>query len=431
MKFNILTLGCKVNAYESSAMKEILIENGYDEAKENEISDVCIINTCSVTHVSDAKSRQMIRKMIKLNPNCIIAVVGCYSQMFTDIVKNIEGVNIVLGTKYRNQIYNLIEEYKKNNKQIVKVDSYDPKQEFENMNVTPFLEKTRAYLKIQDGCNNFCTYCIIPYARGPQRSRDREDIFNEVGNLLKQGYKEIVLTGIHTGSYGFENGNYRLSDLIEEIIIRFPNLGRLRISSIEIIEIDDKLIDLIANSKVVVSHLHIPLQAGSDEILKLMNRHYDINYFKNMVSKIRSKIPDIALTSDVIVGFPNETDELFNKTIENIQDINFSQLHVFPYSPRKGTIAANMNNQIDPKIKKERVQTLMNLSRKLHGAYIEKFINKEVPVIFETIDNQGYLVGHSDNYIKVRAKGSQNDINCIKNVKLISFLDGQALGIIL
>ena len=431
MKFNILTLGCKVNAYESSAMKEILIENGYVEAKENEISDICIINTCSVTHVSDAKSRQMIRKMIKLNPNCIIAVVGCYSQMFSDVVKDIEGVNIVIGTKYRNQIHNLIEDYKKTKKQIVKVDLYNPKQEFENMNVTPFLEKTRAYLKIQDGCNNFCTYCIIPYARGPQRSRDRLDIFKEVENLLNKGYKEIVLTGIHTGSYGFESGNYRLSNLIEEMIERFPNLCRLRISSIEIIEIDDKLIDLIANSNVVVSHLHIPLQAGSNEILKLMNRHYDINYFKEIVSKIRNKIPNIALTSDVIVGFPNETDELFQETIKNIKDINFSQLHVFPYSPRKGTIAANMKNQIDPKIKKDRVQELMNLSRKLHGAYIEKFLNQNVEVIFETIDENGYLIGHSDNYIKIRAKGTKNDLNCLKKVKLVSFLDSQANGIIL
>lgn len=431
MKFSILTLGCKVNAYESSAMKEILLENGYFEAKENEISDVCIINTCSVTHVSDAKSRQMIRKMIKLNPNCIIAVVGCYSQMFSDVVKEIKGVNIVIGTKYRNQIHKLIEEYIQTKKQIVKIDSYDSKQTFENMNVTPFLEKTRAYLKIQDGCNNFCTYCIIPYARGPQRSRDRFDIFKEVENLLNLGYKEIVLTGIHTGSYGFESGNYRLSDLIEDMISRFPNLCRLRISSIEIIEIDDKLIELIANSKVVVSHLHIPLQAGSDEILKLMNRHYDIKYFKEIVNKIRSKVPNIALTSDVIVGFPNETDELFKETVKNIKEINFSQLHVFPYSPRKGTIAANMKNQIDPKIKKERVQELMNLSRKLHGAYIEKFLNQEVNVIFETIDEQGYLIGHSDNYIKIRAKGTENDLNCLKKVKLVSFLDSQANGIIL
>ena len=431
MKFTILTLGCKVNAYESSAMKEILLENGYCEAKDDEISDVAIINTCSVTHVSDAKSRQMIRKMIKLNPNCIIAVVGCYSQMFSDVVKEIEGVNIVIGTKYRNQICNLIEEYKKNKKQIVKVDAYDPKQSFENMNVTPFLEKTRAYLKIQDGCNNFCTYCIIPYARGPQRSRDKEDIFNEVNDLLKKGYKEIVLTGIHTGSYGFENKVYRLSDLIEDLINKFDNLKRIRISSIEVIEIDDKLIDLISRSKVIVDHLHMPLQAGSDEILKLMNRHYDINYFINKVNDIRKKVPDIAITTDVIVGFPNETDELFKTTLENIKKINFSQLHVFPYSPRKGTIAATMKNQVDPKVKKERVQELLNLSRKLQGAYIEKFIGKELSVIFETMDSNGNLVGHSSNYIKVIAKGNPKDINVIKNVKITSFLDGQANGIIL
>ena len=430
-KFYILTLGCKVNVYESSAMREILLEHGYIEVDKDENCDVCIINTCSVTHVSDAKSRQMIRKMIKQNPNCIIAVVGCYSQMFKDIVKDIEGVNIVIGTKYRNKIYELIEEYKEKKIQIIKVDDYDPKQKFENMNVTPFLEMTRAYLKIQDGCNNFCTYCIIPYARGPQRSRDKFDIFNEVNDLLNKGYKEIVLTGIHTGSYGFENKEYRLSDLISDLINKFDNLYRIRISSIEIVEIDNKLIDLISNSKVVVDHLHIPLQAGSDEILKLMNRRYNIEYFKNVINKIREKVPNIAITTDVIVGFPYETDELFNKTIENIKEINFAQLHVFPYSPRKGTKAASMSNQIDPKIKKERVQILMNLSRKLNGAYIEKYLNKEIDILFETIDNDGYLYGHSTNYIKVRAKGNKELINQIKKVKIISFLDGQANGIIL
>ena len=350
--------------------------------------------------------------------------------MFSDLVKDIEGVNIVIGTKYRNQIYELIEEYKQTKTQIVKVDNYDPKQKFEYLNVTPQLEKTRAYLKIQDGCNNFCTYCIIPYARGPQRSRDKEDIFQEVDKLLNEGYKEIVLTGIHTGSYGFENKVYRLSDLIIDLINKFPNLYRIRISSIEIIEIDDKLIDLIANSHVIVDHLHIPLQAGSNEILKLMNRHYDINLFKDIINKIRAKIPNIAITTDVIVGFPNETDELFNETIKNIKEINFAQLHVFPYSPRKGTIAANMKNQIDPKVKKERVQELMNLSRKLQGAYIEKYLNKEVSVIFEIIDQDGYIYGHSSNYIKVKAKGTKEDINQIKNVLITSFLDGQANGYI-
>ena len=430
-KFYILTLGCKVNSYESSAMKEILLQNGYQEVKENEISDVCIINTCSVTHVSDAKSRQMIRKMIKLNPNCIIVVVGCYSQMFSDVVKDIEGVNIVIGTKYRNQIYNLIEEYKRTKVQIVKVDKYDPKQEFETFNIIPNIEQTRAYLKIQDGCNNFCTYCIIPFARGPQRNRDKEDIFKEVENLLNKGYKEIVLTGIHTGSYVQDNKTYRLSNLISDLINKFPNLYRIRISSIEVIEIDDNLINLIENSKVIVDHLHIPLQAGSNEILKLMNRHYDINLFKEIINKIRNKVPNIAITTDVIVGFPNETDELFNETVKNIKEINFSQLHVFPYSPRKGTIAASMDNQIDPKVKKERVQVLMNLSRKLHGAYIEKFLNKEVEVIFETIDDEGFVYGHSSNYIKVKAKGSKENINQIKKVLLTSFLDGQANGNIL
>ena len=268
--FLTINLGCKVNAYECDAIANLLEDNGYVLDVNN--PDLVIVNTCSVTATSDSKSRQKIRKLIKEHPNAIMCVMGCYSQLEPIEVSQIEGVNIVIGTKYRSQIYELIEEYKQNKKQIVKVDEYDPKQKFEYLNVTPQLEKTRAYLKIQDGCNNFCTYCIIPYARGPQRSRDKEDIFNEVESLLKKGYKEIVLTGIHTGSYGFENKEYRLSDLINDLINKFPNLYRIRISSIEVIEIDDKLIDLIANSQVVVDHLHIPLQAGSNEILKLMNR---------------------------------------------------------------------------------------------------------------------------------------------------------------
>lgn len=426
MNFYILTLGCKVNSYESEAMASILNDAGFKQINDDSLAQIAIINTCSVTHVSDAKSRQMIRKMISNNPDCIICVVGCYAQMALEQVKQIEGVNIILGTKYRNEIAILINEFILNKKQIIKVDSYNKDSQFENLQVSLF-HQTRAFIKIQDGCDNYCSYCIIPFARGPQRSKNFQLILEEIKNIVNNGYQEIVLTGIHTGAYS--DNNYRLSDLISKILDENPKLKRLRISSIEIMEIDDKLISLIKENKVLAKHLHIPLQSGSNHILKLMNRRYDASTFENIIDKIKFTIPDILITTDVIVGFPQETINDFEETIQFIQKIAFSRLHVFPYSPRNGTIAANLSNQIEASEKKKRVDSLLSLSRKLHGKYLKEKLNTVVEVFFESFNEKSNsLNGYTSDYLKVIVKGNKELVNSQQEVYIQQFLDDILIG---
>lgn len=430
-KYKIITLGCKVNTYESNAIAEKLIKDGYVEASNNEEADIVIINTCSVTHVSDAKSRQMIRRAIKNNPNAKIGVMGCYSQMASKEISEIEGVNVIVGTNNRESLLPLI--YSSNsNEPVIEIKEYSKKDNYEKLSLSSYEDNTRAFIKVQDGCNNFCSYCIIPYARGRLRSRDLNDILKETKQLVENGYKEIVLTGIHTGAYGMDEGDLRLVDVIKAMIRENPSLSRIRISSIEIVEIDDELLNIIATSKVVVDHLHIPLQSGCDKILKLMNRRYDCAKFLEIVNKIRNVVPDIALTTDVIVGFPQENDEDFNETVEFIKKVNFSEIHVFPYSPRSGTPAASMKGQVHPTIKKERVETLLNLSKELHHSYMEKFIGKEVEVLFEEKDKtSNWIQGKSSNYLKVYAKGDESLLNKIVKVKIDRILDNHAISIII
>ena len=378
MNFYIYTLGCKVNAYESVVMSDELKKKGYNEVNKDDNVDIYIINTCTVTNTAGNKSMKMIRQASRKNPDAIIIVVGCLSQVESDLVSKIDGVSIVLGNKNKSRIVHYIEKYKTNRKQII--DIYDLENtEFECMKINNF-NKTRAFIKIQDGCNNFCSYCIIPYTRGNVRSKKREDVLEEVNSLVKNGYKEIVLTGIHTGHYGSDFDNYNFSNLLDEIV-RVNGLERLRISSIEITEINDSVLDVIKKSNVIVDHIHIPLQSGCDKTLKDMNRKYDINYFKDRIQKIRDIRPNISITTDVIVGFPNETDEDFFVTYKNICDINFSKLHVFPYSVRKGTKAELMNNQINENVKNDRVKKLMELSKNLELNYMKKFVNKKITFI--------------------------------------------------
>ncbi|MCF0116781.1 MAG: tRNA (N(6)-L-threonylcarbamoyladenosine(37)-C(2))-methylthiotransferase MtaB [Bacilli bacterium] len=416
--FKIFTLGCKVNTYESNALKRLMIDNGYIELHDDTIADVVILNTCSVTSVSDQKSRQHIRKLIKLNPGCCMVVMGCYSQMSANFVSTIEGVSIVVGTNNRHLIPELIEKFLASKKVINIVESNKRDFDFENdLSIRQFSE-TRAFIKIQDGCNNFCSYCIIPYARGRMRSRSKEKILNEVRELTVNGYKEIVLTGIHTGGYGldFEN-NYHLYDLLKDIISVEPKVTRLRISSIEQGEINENIINLLSENNIIANHLHIPLQSGCDSTLKRMNRKYDTKMFYDKLCMIRQKRPDIAITTDVIVGFPGETEEEFNSTYEFIKKCNFSELHVFPYSARQGTLAAKMENQIDPSIKKERVRKLIELSSQLQNKYQASFIGKEVDVLFEEYDQDtDSFKGHTSNYIMVHEKSKENLCNCYKKI---------------
>jgi len=406
MKYVIATLGCKVNTYESNVMSDILENEGYTKTAEN--ADVVIINTCSVTNTADVKSKKLIRQMIRKNSNAYVIVTGCLSQVKAEEIFNIEGVNLVIGNKNKSKIL----DYIKNKEN--KIDIYDlSSTKFETMKLNNF-NKTRAFVKIQDGCNNFCSYCIIPYTRGNVRSKDKKDVLTEIETLVKKGHKEIVLTGIHTGNYGVEFEDYDFADLLKDIV-KIKGLERLRISSIEMNEINDRVLDVIKNNDILVDHMHIPLQSGSDTILKLMNRKYNLEQFKNKIETLRKIRKDMSITTDVIVGFPYETEELFNETINFIKQINFSKLHVFPYSKREGTKAATFDNQIDEETKKERVRTLLKLSKELEEKYALKFINKELEFLPE-IYKDGYLIGHTGNYLLIKAKGNIEDLNKSKNV---------------
>ena len=415
MKFYIYTLGCKVNSYESRIMTEDLINAGYVEEKDNNIpADIYIINTCSVTNTADSKSLKLIRQAIKKNKDAIIVVCGCLAQAKPETV-NIDGVDIVIGNKNKSKVSEYINEYVKNKNK--KTDIYDISNvEFETMKLNNF-DKTRAFIKIQDGCNNFCAYCIIPYTRGSVRSKPREDILNEIDHLTLNGHKEIVLTGIHTGNYGSEFDNYAFADLLNEIV-KIKKLSRIRISSIEITELNDRVLEIIKNNNVLVDHLHIPLQSGSDEILKLMNRKYDTKYFIEKINKIRKIRPDISITTDVIVGFPNETDKNFNETMETIKKVDFSKLHVFPYSKREGTKAATMEGQIKEEVKKQRVMELLKLSKELENKYMNKFIGKTLTFIPE-VYKDGYLIGHTCNYLLIKLKGCEELLHKEVSVKLM------------
>lgn len=407
MKYYIINLGCKVNAYESKVMSDLLDNEGYLKGSIDE-SDIYIVNTCFVTNVAEHKSFQMIRKVVKKNPKLVI-VCGCLPQMKSDEVLAIDGVDIVLGNKDKSKIIEYINNYKEKISKIYDLSN----TEFEDMQLNNF-NKTRAFVKIQDGCNNFCSYCIIPYTRGNVRSKRKEDVINEITNLINYGHKEVVLTGIHTGNY--HDNDYDFADLLNDVV-KIKGLRRLRISSIEITEINERVIDVIKNNDILVDHMHIPLQSGSNEILKLMNRKYDINYFINKINELRSIRPDISITTDVIVGFPFETEELFQETINNIKNINFSKLHVFPYSRREGTKADLMDNQIDDVTKKNRAHVLIELSKELELNYMNKFISKEIEFIPETYKD-GYLYGHTGNYLAIKTKGNKELINNIVKVKI-------------
>ena len=401
MKFKMFTLGCKVNAYESDALKELFLKKGFQEGIDcsNDEIDVITLNTCSVTSVSDQKSRQHIRKLVKEYPNAVIVVMGCYSQMSSDFVSTIEGVDIIVGTNNRHLIPELVEKYLETKKQI---------------NITSFSGNTRAYLKIQDGCNNFCSYCIIPYARGQLRSRPKDEVLNEVSALVNNGYKEIVLTGIHTGKYGEDFPSYTFSNLLKDILDLKPTIERLRISSIEQGEINDDILQLLKDKPQIANHFHIPLQSGSDSVLKRMNRKYLTDEFYEKLCKIRKIKEDVCISTDVIVGFPGETEEEFNETYEFIKKCEFAFLHVFPFSARSGTPAAKMEHQVDPQVKKERVHKLLALSAQLQNKYQSKFIGKELDVLFEEYDEKTKTYrGHSSNYIMVHKK---SDIDLTKKL---------------
>lgn len=395
MKFNIVTFGCKVNQYESNMMKERMLSSNFFYVENISEANIIIVNTCSVTNVADKKCLKMIRRIKREYPNSILVVAGCSSQNKQEIYENLD-IDILIGNRDKSKIDILLKEYIKTHKRYVKFYN-DRKLDFEDMLISDY-NHIRAFIKIEDGCDNFCSYCIIPYVRGSVRSKNFETVIKEAKLLTQKGHKEIVLTGIHTGHY--MDNDYDLTDLINELS-KIEDLLRIRISSIEITELNDKFLNMLSTNKKVCDHLHIPLQAGSDEILKKMNRKYDLKYYEEKIKKIRMIRPDISITTDIIVGFPYETDKLFNETLEFSRKMNFSKIHVFPYSIRLGTSAANMPNQVDESIKKERVKKLMDLSEIMEKEYYNKFVGKELDILVEECDNN-VSIGHSSNYLMIR-----------------------------
>ena len=409
MKVKGVTLGCKVNAYETEYILLKFQEKGYEIS--NDKSDIYIINTCSVTNMSDAKSRKVINKIVRENPNAIIVVMGCMIEAHKDYEN--ENVSLIIGNKDKSKVVEMVEDYIENHKS-KKILYKDFDKIFEDMFIDKMQTHTRAFVKIQDGCENFCSYCIIPYTRGKQRSKDPDKTIEEIKTLVNNGYQEIVLTGIHTGHYGSDL-NTTFASLLTRIC-KIDGLKRLRISSIEITELDDEFLKVLKDEKIIVDHMHIPLQSGSDTILKLMNRKYLTDYFENKINTIRKIRPNIAISTDVIVGFPGETEELFAETLEFVKKIKFSKIHVFPFSVRKGTKAETMLNQVSELDKKNRVKTLVELSNELEKEYMEKFINQVVEVLIET-NKDGYSYGHTGNFLKVKIPVILNH-NTLVNVKI-------------
>ena len=412
--FSVLNIGCKVNAYELSAISSLLIKQGFKEDDSN--PDVVIINTCSVTATADQKSRQHIRKMQKLYPNAVIAVMGCYAQGNHKFVEEEIKPTILLGTSHRRDVVDLINKALKDGGNYKVIEENTRGFEYEELGITSYTDNVRAFLKIQDGCNNFCTYCIVPYRRGKMRSRQKENVINEAKYLVEQGYQEIVLSGIHVGGYGQDLKDCSFSDLVEELS-NIPNLKSLRISSIEESEIDDKLISLIKTKDNLAKHLHIPLQSGSTRVLKMMNRKYTRDQFINRIKQIKEQVPNVMISGDAIVGFPQESEEDFMDTYNLCKEC-FDMLHVFPYSQRPGTVAARMEGQISPEVKKDRSRRLLALGEELYATYANKFVGQEVTVLIEKYDEkQQAYIGHTSNYLEVKIP-LESKVGEYKTIKL-------------
>ena len=397
MKFNILTFGCKVNSYESEFMKEQLLKSNYVYVDDYKISDIVIVNTCSVTNTADNKCKKMIRSVRRENPNAVLMDCGCTAENHREELNDLD-IDILIGNKEKSNVVTLIEDFKQSNEKYIKFYN-DRRLPFEDMNVNEFNDLTRAYVKIQDGSNNYCAYCIIPYVRGSIRSKGFDEAVNEIKTLVDKGHKEIVFTGINTGAYGKETGKYDLTDLIREIS-KIDELDRIRVSSIEITEIDDKFIDEMRVNSKLCAHLHVSLQSGSERILQIMNRKYTKVEYLEKINKLKSARPEINLTTDVIVGFPTETEEEFLECVDYCKEVGFSKIHVFPYSKREGTKAASMDGHLPNNIKKERARRLIEIDNDLQKNYNQKFVGNVVNVLIEEIEN-GKSVGHTQNFLKV------------------------------
>ena len=412
---SFITLGCKVNQYETNAMAQKFKEKGYKVIEGEAKADIYVINTCTVTNMSDRKSRQMLRRMKDINKNAIIVACGCYVQVSKEEVEQMEEIDLVLGNNEKKNIVEYVEKYIEENKKEENMEDVMQQREFVDFGDVTYTEKTRAVIKVQDGCDRFCSYCIIPYARGRVRSRKPQSVISEIEKIAKQGIQEVVVTGIHVASYGKDfNNDYKLIDLLEEIN-KIEGIKRIRLGSIEPLLITEEFVERLKKLEKICHHFHLSLQSGCDETLKRMNRRYTIEEFKEIVNRLRKNYEDVILTTDIIVGFPGETEEEFNKTYEFLKDIKFYKMHVFKYSPRKGTKAANMPKQIDGKQKEIRSKKLIELSDFNEKTYNDAYINKEVEVLFEE-EKEGMYKGHTENYILVYYKSEENLENKMKKV---------------
>lgn len=429
-KVAFYTLGCKVNQYETEVMEEKFEKNGYCIVNPDEKADIYVINTCTVTNIGDRKSRQFIRKAKKNNESAIIAVVGCYAQVSPKEVFNIKEVDVIMGTKSKNGIVSLCEKAMLEKIKINTVDSISDLREFEEMSIENIKFKTRAYIKIQEGCNRYCSYCIIPYARGPIRSRALENIIHETEKLAYNGHKEIILTGIHIASYGLDLGSIRLIDVVEKIN-SINGIERIRLGSLEPTVVDRNFMEKLVKLDKVCDHFHLSLQSGSNSVLKRMNRRYTSEQYSQIVDLIREYMPESGITTDIIVGFPGETDEEFEETYRFIKNIGFSKIHVFKYSPRKGTPAASFKNQINGNIKNLRSKKLIDLGHNLTKSFNKRFIDNSLDVLLEqNIEYKGsnYMEGYTSNYIRVLSQANSKLKGSIVKVKITNMEDENLIG---
>jgi len=410
-------LGCKVNQYESEAIAELFAEKGYEIVGIDEVADVYVINTCTVTNFGDKKSRQLIRKVKRQNGNAVVAVVGCYAQTAPKEIMAVEGVNLVIGTKDRGQIVEMVEEYNPAEGVENHVSDIMKERVFEPLSIQKLANRTRAYLKIQDGCSQYCSYCIIPYARGPIRSRGPQDVLDEVKRLAENGFKEVVLTGIHVASYGKDSKDTSLLEILHQVH-EVEGINRIRFSSIEPNVVTEEFAKTMAELPKVCHHFHLSLQSGCDRTLKEMNRKYDTEKYRQAAAMLRKYLPDVALTTDIIVGFPGEMEEDFKECYDFAKEIGFAKIHVFPYSPKKGTPAAERKDQLPNSVKSERSHKLLALSDEMSAEFLQKYVGKTVEVLYEKSFDEGVYEGHTSNYMKVHGKSPEDVTNRIVQTKI-------------
>lgn len=416
----LYTLGCKVNQYETEAMKKVLLDKGYHLVDFKEKADVYVVNTCAVTTLSASKSRQAIRKALKANPAAKIIVVGCYAQASPEEIKDIGGVALILGTQEKSQLGQLLDQIEDPTWQgQCLVGEIGQAKEFSHLVTGDYQERTRAFIKIQEGCEQFCSYCLIPYMRGPMRSRDPQEVLNEIKRLVQEGFLEIVLIGIHLGVYGKEDPKKKgnLAALLKEVI-KIEGLQRIRLGSMEPTDMDEDFLQVISSSEKICPHFHIPLQSGDDKILKDMNRGYDTGFYYDLVEKIRARIPLAAISTDLMVGFPGETEEQFTNILAFVEKVKFSRIHVFPYSRRPGTPAAEFGNQVPNRVKEERSEKLRNLAQTLAWEYEKKFIGKTEEVLVEEAKGN-ILEGLTPHYLKTIFPGGEELVGKIVPVEIV------------